>query len=427
MGASGNQRKLAILGGVVVVMIIAYIPWIGVATEPDDGWGKHEGRHPRASESAGVQVQAIDLKVDAPPTTQPTPPPPPPPPPPLAAENKITPPPPLSLLVEPSVVISPDLPALVTETAATPDLSLSEDPFAEDNGGGASPSADLSSAAMMAMMTAKPKGRPNAEEVDASFEGLDPLLAKINGIEILKEVGIPIPKQSFEYDDSEEAKVKRGEEKVAEIVAQGMPEAVARLQAQLYERELLNKQNRAKHNRKRAIVRLIQESRLKKDAEDRDQRLMLLKMKQEDTARMMAENDADRKQQEEEKEQDRKSRDAKVAADRQRSDEEKAMLTKIRMDAVMAANGENEERRKQEKQDKRDEIKNREERDNTEKESKRKMMEEFRNAMAAQMDDQKRLAREERLQEAQEARESRLKLEEDMGIKKKPMDALAME
>jgi hypothetical protein len=411
----------------VVVMVIAYIPWIGVASVPNDVGSNHEelqfspkGKH---TLQANVDIQDIvpDLHLDPlslpPAVSQPLP---------AVAEIAVAPPPrPVLVAEEAEVVRSPGLSALVTDTAAAPDLSLSEDPFAAGNGGGKSPSAGLSSAAMMAMMATKSKVRPNAEEVDASFEGLDPLLAKINGIDILKEVGIPIPKQAFQYDESEEAKAKRGEEKVAEIVAQGMPEAVARLQAQLFERELLNKQNRAKHNRKRAIVRLIQEARLKKDAEDRDQRLLLLKMKQEDTARMMAEADEDRKQNEAEKDKDRKNRDEKVAADRKRSDAEKDMLTKIRMEEVTKQNAENEERRKQEKEDKREEIKTREARDNTEKETKRKMMEEFRNAMAAQMDDQKRLAREERLAEAQEARESRLKLEEDMGIKKKPMDALA--
>lgn len=57
-----------------------------------------------------------------------------------------------------------------------------------------------------------------------------------------------------------------------------MPEAPSLLRAQLYERELVGKKNRAEHNIKRTAVRMIQEARLKKDAEDRDMRLSMLKV-----------------------------------------------------------------------------------------------------------------------------------------------------
>lgn len=309
-----------------------------------------------------------------------------------------------------AAVVSPPPPSSPPKVA---DVTLDVDPFADAGGGAAS-------APVMAG-----GGCANQAEVDASFEGLDEALAAINGLDLLKEVCMPVPEQKFDYDPSEEAKATRLEEKTQEFIGQGLPDAPARLRAQLYERELVSKLARAKHNRKRAIVRLIQEARLKKDAASHDERLMLVKIKQEEVQKQMAASELARQDSEKEKQADREARDLKVAADRKRVEEEKEMMNKIRLEEVARLQTENEARRLEEKADKKRETKEREERDNKEKEAKRQMMEEFQAAMQAQMEDNKRLAREERLQEAQEAKEARARLEEQMGKNKVKLDVLA--
>lgn len=249
-------------------------------------------------------------------------------------------------------------------------------------------------------------------------EGEDPDLATFKGIELLKEVGIPIPALSFDYDASDEAKSKRYAENVAKFKSEGMPDVVADLRAQLSERELVGKKERARHSRKRAIVRLVQEARLKKDAGERDSRLQMLQLKQTMVQKQMAEDEEARRKAQKLKEEQDKERDAKVEAERMRVEAEKVMVAKIRMEEVARMQKENEERRLEEKADKKREHESRNARDDAERESKRKMLEEFQAAMQAQMEDQKRLAREDRIKEAQEARESRLKMEEQLGIKK---------
>jgi hypothetical protein len=299
---------------------------------------------------------------------------------------------------------------------ASPDLVLAIDPFANP---GESPPAPP------ALASAAAGGCPNQAEIDASFVDLPEALAAITGLELLKAVCKPVPKQKFDYVDTEEAKAERQEAKTKEFMEQGLPEAPARLRAQLFERELVSKKQRAVHNRKRTVVRMVQESRLEKDAAARDERLMLLKMKQDEVSRQMDDAEKDRKQAEEEKEADRKTRDAKVADERKRVEDEKIMMDKIRMEEVARLQAENEARRVQEKKDKVDETKAREDRDNKDKEVKRKMLEEFQAAMQAQMEDQKRLQREERLEEEQEAKESRDRMQAALGLKKPVLDALA--
>lgn len=312
-----------------------------------------------------------------------------------------------------TVADPPPPPPAAPGPAKEADVTLDVDPFADPGVTATSP--------------AKTAGGDcaNQAEIDKSFEVLTDELAAINGLALLKEVCMPVPAQKFDYDPSEEAKAVRLEEKTQEFIKQGLPDAPARLRAQLSERELVSKLARAKHNRKRAIVRLIQEARLKKDAASHDERIMMVKIKQEEVQKQMAESEEARRSAEKEKQADREARDKKVADDRQRVEAEKEMMNKIRVEEVARLQKENDSRRQEEKLDKRRETAEREERDNKEKESKRKMMEEFQAAMQAQMEDQKRLAREERLQEAQEAKEARARLEEQMGKNKVKLDALA--
>eukprot|EP00039_Didymoeca_costata_P010631 m.143719 g.143719 ORF g.143719 m.143719 type:complete len:359 (-) comp14904_c0_seq11:1924-3000(-) len=246
-----------------------------------------------------------------------------------------------------------------------------------------------------------------------------PILQAVKGIEILAELGIPYPTLAFDYDNSDEAKQKRMDAKKAEFMAEGMPEAPSLLRAQLYERELVGKKNRAEHNIKRTAVRMIQEARLKKDAEDRDMRLSMLKLKQEQVVKEMQAAEEARREAEEEKEKERKEREEKVEAERLRIQNEKEMMRKIRLEEVERLQSENEKRRLTEKEEKKKEIKLREEQGRQDAEAKRKMLEEYQSLMQAQLEDQKRLAREERLKEAQEARESRLRMEEKLGLNKK--------
>lgn len=183
---------------------------------------------------------------------------------------------------------------------ATGEIKLDSDPFAASKGAD-EPSKVNAGAGVSEVQAA-------GAIVSASGAPIDPELVKeFKGIEILAEVGLDVPKLSFDYDPSDEAAAKRAEEKVKEFMAAGMPEAPAKLRAQLAERELKNKKNRAMHSRKRSIVRLIQEARLKKDAFARDQRLEMLKMKQEATKSEMAKNEEERRKAEAEKEAERKT------------------------------------------------------------------------------------------------------------------------
>lgn len=238
------------------------------------------------------------------------------------------------------------------------------------------------------------------------------------GIEILGQLGITVPPLAFKFDDSDEAKDARLQSSVAQYVSEGLPEEVAKLKAQLTERELQGKALRAKHSRKRTIVRLIQEAKLKKDAVARDARMQLLQMKQESVQKQMAEEAKAKEEAEQQKEEERKQRDAKLAEERRKLTETKEMMAKLRMDAVLKLQEENAARKKEEKESKRADAIEREERDRKEKESKRKMMEDFQAQMQAQLEDQKRLAREERLKEAADARAARLQMEENLGLKK---------
>lgn len=296
---------------------------------------------------------------------------------------------------------------------------VESDPFANDVAVNAIP---ITSALPTLGGTNPIAANPEVAAANAKVIEAEPLIAQINGIGLLSEVGVLIPALKFDYDPSEKAKIKRQEDKLAEFLAQGMPEAPSRLRAQLAERELVSKKSRALHSRKRSIVRLIQEARLKKDADGRDSRLEMLKIKQEQVAKEMAENEQVRREAEAEKAEDRKTRDAKVKADRERVESEKNMMRQIRLEETKRQQAENDKRRLEEKVDKKNEHKSREERGLLEKESKRKMLEEFQSMMRSQMEDQKRLAAEDRLIEAQEARESRSRMEAQLGIKNTPAD-----
>jgi len=394
--------------GVGAMMMVAMTG--GGAMLPNVSWGGEDakGDRVRVVGAPPVEIQVTTAvashEIIAPTITDTAPAPPAvtntapaPPPPPLPAAIVDPPPPP---------------PAAPPPPVKEADVTLDVDPFA-DAGAASAPAKTAGGSCA------------NQAEIDASFEGLDEALAAINGLDLLKEVCMPVPAQKFDYDPSEEAKAQRLEEKTQDFIKQGLPDAPARLRAQLYERELVSKLARAKHNRKRAIVRLIQEARLKKDAASHDERLMMVKIKQEEVQKQMADSEQQRAESEKEKQADREARDKKVLADRQRVESEKEMMNKIRIEEVARLQKENEERRVEEKQDKKRETAEREARDNKEKESKRQMMEEFQAAMQAQMEDQKRLAREERLQEAQEAKEARARLEEQMGKNKVKLDALA--
>jgi hypothetical protein len=239
------------------------------------------------------------------------------------------------------------------------------------------------------------------------------------GIDTLPQLGIPIPKLEFELDISDEAKATRTAAKIAEYEAEGLPSEVAKLKAQLVERELFGKATRAVHKRKRTIVRLIQEAKLKKDAADRAARMQLVQMKQEMGAAQMAEEAKAKEENAAQKKADREARDAKLAAEAKAVQDTKAMMAQMRLEAITKLASENAERKTADKEEKKNDRVAQEARDEAAKEEKRKMMEEFQAQMQAQLEDQKRLAREERIEEANEARAARLALEG--GLQSKPL------
>lgn len=245
---------------------------------------------------------------------------------------------------------------------------------------------------------------------------VDPELAKkFRGIEILGEMNIPVPTLAFQLDVSEEAVAMRVEKNVKKFIEdEKLPEEVAKLKAQLLERGLKAKAIRASHNQKRTIVRLMQEARLKKDAAEREQRMVLLQMKQEQSKKEMEQAASELAAQKAEQERERQERNARNEAARKEVEERKDMMRKLREDEVKRLTRENDERRQEEKEEKIRDAEEREKRLAAEKESKRKMIEDFQSQVQAQMEEQKKLAREDRIREAQAARSARLQMEADL-------------
>ena len=208
------------------------------------------------------------------------------------------------------------------------------------------------------------------------------------GIDVLPKYGIPIPKLEFEFDSSDEAKAARMATKIAEYETEGLPTEVAKLKAQLVERELFGKATRAMHKRKRTIVRLIQEAKLKKDASDRAARMALLQMKQDSVASNMAEEQKAKEENEAQKKVDRDARDAKLAAEAKVVTDTKEMMAKMRLEAITKLAAENAARKADDKDEKKSDRIAQEARDEKAKEEKRKMMEDFQAQMQAQLEDQ---------------------------------------
>eukprot|EP00730_Choanoeca_flexa_P018030 TRINITY_DN8741_c0_g1_i1.p1 TRINITY_DN8741_c0_g1~~TRINITY_DN8741_c0_g1_i1.p1 ORF type:complete len:357 (+),score=73.27 TRINITY_DN8741_c0_g1_i1:562-1632(+) len=228
-------------------------------------------------------------------------------------------------------------------------------------------------------------------------------LPPVKGIEELTKAGVTVPPLAFDYDISESAKAERYKAVVAEHVANGMPELAAQLRAQLFERELADKKSRATHARNRAIVRLRQELRLRRDAEQREQRLALLKAKQEMVQKMQERNKAERKEQAKQKEARKAELEEKGRKAREEAEQVRQMKEQIRQEHLEKQRKENEARRAEYKQEKALEQKEREKAAAAERESKRQMLEEFQVLQQQQMEESRRLAREERLQEMQQS------------------------
>ncbi len=219
------------------------------------------------------------------------------------------------------------------------------------------------------------------------------------GLALIHQVGLTVPPLAFDFNDSAPAKALRFREKVAEFRALGMADAPARLKAQLYERELVNRRARAKHAQKRALVRLIQEARLRKDTMDRDQRLAMIKIKQEEAAKEIEEDRRARAEAEELKESRRRQMASDTEGIKKKLVEQREMMNQMRVEEKERADQENQERRDTEKQEKKADAQAREQRMLREKEEKRRMLEGFQAAMAGQIEDNRKLAREERMKE----------------------------
>jgi hypothetical protein len=228
---------------------------------------------------------------------------------------------------------------------------------------------------------------------------IDPELAmRFKGIEILAEMNIPLPTLKFEYDGSDEAQKLRMDANIKKFgEEESLPADVAKFKAQLKERELKSKATRAEHNRKRTIVRLMQEAKLTKDATARDQRMKMLEMKfesskQEEADRRLQLDDTKKEQQKE-----REARDKANEAARQENDAKNEMLRKLRLEEATKQLKENEVRREEEKQDKNKEIAVREARLAKESESKRKLIESMQAEVEAQMEADVRISNHTRL------------------------------
>eukprot|EP00035_Acanthoeca_spectabilis_P000012 m.70241 g.70241 ORF g.70241 m.70241 type:complete len:413 (-) comp10004_c0_seq1:102-1340(-) len=248
---------------------------------------------------------------------------------------------------------------------------------------------------------------PAETTVKAAYT-IDPALAAMyKGVEILPELGIPLPKKKFEYDASPEAKAARYDENFKKFMEEpdSSPD-FAKLKAQMKERELMSKAKRADHLFKRTIVRLIQEARLEKDAKAAERRLKMeeLKQKQLESERKLAEEEL--REQRKEQEKQREAREKKAEEERKKVEERNEKMRKLREEEVKRQNEENELRRKEEKEDKKKGIAEREERLAKEKEDKRKMIEKFQAMQADAMEREKKMAQEDRLLEAKEAQEA---------------------
>jgi hypothetical protein len=239
----------------------------------------------------------------------------------------------------------------------------------------------------------------------------------VRGIDELLEAGVAAPALSFDYDNSAEAKLERHKAKLAELVAEGMPEMAAELRAQLFERELADKKARAIHARNRAIVRLRQELKLKRDADQREERLAMIQVKQDMVNQMMERNKQEREDQERKKEEKKREMEAADRVAKDEAEKVHQMREQIRFDHLEKQKKENDARREEMQQDKTREGLEREKAAEQERESKRQMREEFQALRQQQMDQNKRLAREERLQEMQQAANVRVAQQQELGLK----------
>lgn len=197
------------------------------------------------------------------------------------------------------------------------------------------------------------------------------------GLEDLRRFGLKIPAMQFDFDDSSEAQAARFKEQVDEMVAQGMPETHARLRAQLSERELSDRKQRAADTRRRAIIRLRQEVKLRKDGEERKERLGVLEAKQQLVNEMLERGI----QEKERAAQAKRDRQAAMEEETKRQKEEAEALRvfreQTRLEALAKYEKENEKRRAQLEKEKQEEQLARERNAQEEKESKRLLMEEF--------------------------------------------------
>ncbi|EGD82805.1 hypothetical protein PTSG_12026 [Salpingoeca rosetta] len=239
---------------------------------------------------------------------------------------------------------------------------------------------------------------------------------KLKGVEELIDMGYEIPRLSFDYDDSAEARAARAKEKVSELVKEGMPDSVARLRAQLFERELADRKARAEHTRNRAVVRLRQEAKLQKDAEEREARLALMQEKQKLVAEMLERGRQQRD--EEERRRDERRRELEERTQKQKEEAERVRLMKeeMRLAELRRQQKANEQRRMEEKEEKEKERKMREQKLEEEREEKRRLVEEFQALRQQQMEENKRRAREERLREMEDSAKMREQHKQRVGL-----------
>ena len=239
----------------------------------------------------------------------------------------------------------------------------------------------------------------------------------IKGESELTKMGLKVPALAFDFDDSAEGKAKRFQDMIAFYMEQGLPEAHARLRAQLFERELVDKKARAIHSRSRAIIRLRQEARLRADAKERNARASLLEEKQKAVQEQLERSKKERLKHEEEKEERQKQMEEDAAAAKKKADELKEFKEQQRLALLQRQAEEAEQRRKELKQDKAEEREMNEKRIAEEKESKRKMIEDFQAMRQQQLEESKRLAREERIKEMEGAAQARAEQEVALGLK----------
>lgn len=236
------------------------------------------------------------------------------------------------------------------------------------------------------------------------------------GLEDLRRFGLTVPAVAFDYDGSPEAQAARFKEQVDEMVAQGMPETHARLRAQLAERELQDKAQRAKDTRRRAIIRLRQEVKLRKDAQERKERLAVLEAKQQMVQEMLERGQAEKERAAAAKKERQKQMEEEAQRQKDEADALRQFREQTRLEQLAKFEKENQRRRDQLAKEKEEEKAARELAAKEEKESKRLMMEEFQAMRNQQMEESKRLAREERLAEMQAAAELRKQQQEELGL-----------